>query len=337
MSKMSPMIVARAEYLSSEKNKKACKFSEFIYDKIVIIQGEAANKHHMDIYDYKFETTPFMSNLLKKHKVYKFNVIAPANQTRYSIPMFYTKADVHNWKKKYIYSRSILSDFKDCHYETYWISNQGKIGEHDSFVASIAKEADHQLFFNQADSSITAKMDDVIINNYLKNKKLNDNKELYVFHLQGSHFAYNKRYSNKHCIHLNPKDIVEEYDNTIFFTDYLIKKIIQYFSENNQKLLVIYESDHGEVVNTDKHGHGFFPSFKDEYEIPLVIFSNIKNDRLDMLSNKNRKKLFNLENLNYLIKYVAGILDSPHLSYSSDILCTDYKIIKNYKKLHFYN
>jgi heptose-I-phosphate ethanolaminephosphotransferase len=339
MSRLSPVITARNKYLSSQeaklKRKKACNLKKIIYNKIIIIQGESANKNYMTVYGYKKDTTPFFYEYLKSGKVQIFNVIAPANQTRYSLAMFFTEADVHNWKNKFINSSSILWDFKNCGYTTYWVSNQGKVGKYDSYVTNIAEEADNQLFFNKGDYE-TAKTD-IVIKEYLDNKKHNSNKEMYVFHLSGSHFSYNKRYLKKYSLHKNPQNVLQEYENTIFFTDYIVKNIIEYFSAEDQKILVIYLSDHGEVVDEDKHGHGFLPTFKDEYEAPLLIYSSILNKRIDILSDANEEHFFNMENLNYLILYISGIIDSPHISKSSYIFALDPVNIRNYKNLKLYH
>ena len=311
--------------------------NSLLYDKIIVIQGESANKHHLNIYDYNIRTTPYLSSLLKTRKLYRFNAVAAANLTRYAVPMIFTKAHVHNWKNGYTNSQSIITDFKDNNYKTYWISNQARVGKNDEYIANIALESDVHIFFNY-DNGLLAKPDIVIID-YLKEKKINSDKEMYVFHLAGSHFKYSRRNIKEISLYKDPKDIVEHYDNSIYLTDYIIKSIVQYFEKNSEKILLVYLSDHGEVVNinSNRHGHGFFsPSYKDEYEVPLVVYSSIENSRIEELFNDNKKHYFNTENLNYFIEYIAGISNDKNTSYSSKVLCVDPKNILDYNQLKFY-
>ena len=285
------------------------------------------------MYGYNNVTSPFLTQLLKSKNSFKFDVIAPSNQTRYSVPMIFTKANVHHWKYNFTHSESILSDFSAYGYKTYWISNQGQVGTYDDWISNIAYEANQTKFFNQGTSK-EAKSDNVFVK-YLKRKKLDKKKEVYVFHLIGSHFEYSKRYTNKHILYKNPKNVIQEYENTIYFTDYVIKKIFNYF-KNSGNVLIIYLSDHGEVVHLDKNGHGFLPTYKDEYDIPLIIYSSVQNNRINKLYHLNKKHFFNVENMNYIIKYIAGISNDANISYSSDIFSLNPKNQRNYERLNYY-
>lgn len=319
----------RDKYLSTLKSKKNNKG---LYDKVIIIQGESANKNHLQIYGYGVNTTPYLSKLYKSKKLFILNAISGANTTSYAVPMVFTKANVLNWQKNYIHSPSILTDFANSSYETYWISNQGHV--EDDTIVDIAKEANIQKFFNSGD--YTEAKTDMIIKKYLAKLKINNNKEFYVFHLIGSHARYASRYNKLHILYKNPKNIFQEYDNTIYFTDFIIKSIIRHFS-NSKKLLVIYLSDHGEIVSQKKHGHGFLHPHKNEYQIPFIIYSSIKNNRISKIVNDNKKHYFNEENFNYIIKYISGISNDNNISYEFHVFSAGApKNILNYDKLKTY-
>jgi len=328
------IISERKFFLHKTNFEKKINKSLNIYDKIIIIQGEAVNKHHMGIYGYDINTTPFLNMLMKDDKLYKFNAISPSNQTRYSIPMIYTKSHVSDFYNTFIHSKSILTDFKQYGYKTYWISNQGKKGKYNDYIANVAFEADVSTFFNKG--SVSGVKTDIVMKNYLDKLKINRKNELYVFHLIGSHNFYFNRYLKKHSLYTEPKTIIEVYDNTIYFTDFIIKNIITFFKKLNQKILIIYLSDHGEVINVKKHGHGYYPSYKDEYEIPFLIYSSIDNKRIDELFKKNKKHYFNVENFNYLLKYISGVSNDLNISYSSIVFSVDPKNILNYEKINFF-
>jgi glucan phosphoethanolaminetransferase (alkaline phosphatase superfamily) len=303
-------------------------YSNSKYNKIIIIQGESVNKHFIDK-----NSSPFISKLLETNSSYIFDIISGSNQTRYSIPMIFTKADVFNWKYNFIHSTSIITDFKDNGYKTYWISNQGHVGKHDDWISNIANEADIRIFFNKGNYT-EAKSDNIIIK-YLNNIETDKRNEMYIFHLIGSHNGYSKRYTQEHILYKNPEDIVQEYKNTIYFTDYVIKNIFNHF-KNKGNILIIYISDHGEVVNNSKHGHGFLPPYKEEYQIPLIIYSSIQNDRLKKLYLENKKHFFNSENMNYFIKYISYLSDDINISTSSIVFSRNPKNQFDFNQLKSY-
>lgn len=303
-----------------------------IYDKIIVIMGESANKHHMSLYGYSVATTPFLASLRKSNQLYVFNAIAPTNQTRYSLPLHLTDANVHHYKDRYFRSCSILTHFKGNRYETYWISNQGRVGKHDSSISAMAYEADTAFFANL--NYLEAKTDNVILD-YLNKLQINSKKkEMYLLHLMGSHSDYINRYEEKTALYKHAKNIIEEYDNSIHYTDYILSQIYKRFK--NEKLLLVYLSDHGEIINLENNGHGFLPPYKDEFTVPFVIYSNVKNPRLDEIYSDNKKGDFNLENFNSIIGYVSGLSNEKKISFSNEVMALEPNNIFNYDQLKFY-
>ena len=329
--KIDQIMKAREEYIRHIKILEA-KQKNQIYDKIIVVMGESANKSHLSLYGYNHPTTPFLTSLQKSKNLYVFNAIAPTNQTRYSIPIDLTEANVHYYENRYFHSCSILTNFKANHYETYWISNQGRVGKNDSSISSMASEANTTLFANL--NYLEAKTDDVLLA-YLDKLQKNSKKEMYLLHIMGSHSDYINRYKNETALFKNTTNIVEQYDNSIHYTDIILSQIYERFK--NEKLLLIYLSDHGENINMENNGHGFLPPFKDEYTVPFVIYSNIKNPRLDEIYKDNKKGYFNLENFNYMVQYVSGISNRKNLSFSHDVMAVEPSNIYNFDTLEFYN
>lgn len=303
-----------------------------LYDKIIVVMGESVNKSHMGIYGYRDLTTPFFSALQAKQQLYVFDAIAPTNQTRYSLPIDLTEANVRYYEDRYLRSCSVLTHFKANDYTTYWISNQGRTGKNDSTITSMANEANITFFANV--NYLEAKTDQVIVD-YLNGLEHKHSKEMFLLHLMGSHSDYPNRYVKDKALFNNPKNMVEEYDNTIYYTDFILSQIYARFK--GDRLLLIYLSDHGENINLENNGHGFMPSFKDEYTVPLVIYSSVKNRRLDELVHDNEKGRFNLENLDYLIRYVSGISNHKNLSFSNKVMEVEPSHLVNFDELEFYN
>jgi lipid A ethanolaminephosphotransferase len=113
---------------------------------------------------------------------------------------------------------------------------------------------------------------------------------LIVLHAQGSHGpAYYKRYPDKFkkflptCDTSDIKDcsldqIVNAYDNTILYTDYIISQAID-IAKKYPKLesSVIYVSDHGESLGENNiflHGMPFGIAPDEQKSVPMLIWMN---------------------------------------------------------------
>lgn len=329
--KIDHILKTREEYIRHLIIPKAGSKHQ-LYNKIIIVMGESVNKNHMAAYGYNHPTTPFLTSLQGSKNFYLFNAIAPTNQTRYSIPIDLTEANVHYYENRYIRSGSVLTYFKANGYESYWISNQGRAGKNDSTISSMAAEANTTFFANL--NYLDAKTDSVLLE-YLNKLQPTSKKEMILLHLMGSHSDYVNRYDKQIALFKPAKNIVEEYDNTIYYTDYILSQIFERYKHD--KVLLIYLSDHGENINLENNGHGFLPPYKDEYMVPLVMYSSVKNPRLDELYRDNKKGYFNLENFTSMVQYVSGISNHKNLSYSHDVMAVEPKNIVNFDRLESFN
>jgi len=334
VSKGNTYVEQRKLFLKSLSKDKIHNKS-LIYDKVIFILGESVNKQHMRIYGYDANTTPFLSKLKNNNSLSLFNAIAPSNQTRFSVPIYMTEANVKHFYSSFITSSSLIRDFRLNGYRTLWLSAQGKVGHKNDFIAACASDADQSIFINNFYNTWAKK--DIEIVKYLKNHSLKKDKYMFVLHLTGSHVKYSNRYDKNIVLYPHPKNIIEEYDNTIYYTDYVIQDIFKTLVDNNEKVLLIYVSDHGEVVNVTKNGHGFSYPNKDEYDVPFIIYSNIDNKRIDELKKLNSKHYFNMENLYSYISYISGIKDDINLSINSDVIAVDPKYLYNYDELKYYS
>ena len=289
----------------------------------------------MSLYGYDKKTTPFLLSLMGEEGFYRFDAIAPSNQTRYSIPMYYTDANVSNWRYGFVHSHAIFARFSHAGYTTYWLSNQGKIGKWNDFITSVAEETDKQIFLNPNDYVEPKK--DIALYTYLYRHDLPGKNRVFLIHLLGSHVDYKKRYDQTHALIKKACTPVEHYDNTIFYTDFVIGKLFAYFLSKKDKTLIVYLSDHGEIVDNDSYGHGRLPPYKkDEYEIPFVVYSTISNKCIEKLVSLNRKHYLNLENFNTILTYLCGITDKVQPSYSSKVLTVSPKHLYSYDTLPYF-
>jgi len=152
----------------------------------------------------------------------------------------------------------------------------------------------------------------------------------------GSHADYNQRCPEEISLHKNPKNLLEEYENTIYYSDYFIAELFEKFKKTNKDILIIYTADHGETLDEKSGGHGFYNPHKESVEIPLVVYSSVKNKRLDDLILENHESFFNNKSLYSIIKYVSFISNEKSISKSPLFISQKFENIIDYTKLEYY-
>ncbi|QTD37792.1 phosphoethanolamine transferase [Polaribacter batillariae] len=291
----------------------------------VLVLGETARKNNFHIYNYNRETSPNLDSI--RNLLAFNNVHTNANLTSLSIPFILTRATPKNASLKFK-EPAIINAFKEVGFKTYWLSNQ-PYGTGSPFIlySSLADS-----YKNISTSLDAANFDEKLIP--VLEEVLSDShpKKLIILHTIGSHFRYNYRYPKKFHIFKptlqkglsiettnsisNKKEIVNSYDNSILYTDFVLSKIIKKLKEKNAVSYMYYISDHGEnLFDTDANKilHGFETPSKYEIEIPLFIWTSSKYNKL---YSEKRKNLSN--NINRKIASVntfQTILDMSHISY----------------------
>lgn len=273
----------------------------------VLVIGETARKHNFHIYGYHKNTSPNLDSI--KNLITFKDVKSNANATSLSVPFMLTRATPEKAEIKFN-EATIINAFKEVGFSTYWISNQ-QIGV-GSIFGLYSQAADSNI--NVSKSLDAAGYDENILPVF--DEILNDSnqKKFIIIHSVGSHFRYNYRYPGKfkHFLptlekglsienttgYKNKKEIINSYNNSILYTDFILSRIIQKLEKKKTNSFMYYISDHGEnLFDTDEKKllHGFEIPTKFETEIPLFIWtSNRYNfkypNKTDILKrNINRK------------------------------------------------
>lgn len=255
---------------------------------LILVLGEASRADHWHINGYQRETSPEIEKLndLISYK----NVVSGGTMTIISIPLLITRAtpDAYNRHTK---EKSILAAFKEAGYYTAWISNQshyglsGNIGMHfsDGDTAIYISHGENETNFTGTyDQSILPVLSNII-------KSHNDKNIFLIVHLIGSHWRYILRYppafgkfkptaSRNQLNMINPtkEEIINEYDNSVLYTDYILKSIADTLQKFDAESGFLFVSDHGENLN-DKNDNTYFHSYKPTRytaEVPLFIWLN---------------------------------------------------------------
>lgn len=308
----------------------------------VVVIGEASNPWHWSAYGYFRNTTPFAQTLtLRLDTVFFHRAYASFVHTVPSLTLALTQANQYN-KENAFQAPSIIEVAKAAGFKTFWLSNQDKISLVDNPLTILAQAADKPLFTNQArfkgDEALLPLLDKT-----LKNINPQENN-LIVLHLIGSHAKYQVRYpksfekefpSGEEFLgnHARNKQFVREilnpYDNTIAYTDYILNQIynkIQAISAPVKTML--FFSDHGEDVYGEKFHNASLFTF-DMARIPMFVwFSEEYQKRYPHIKpqlSAHANHIFTLDTLYDTLLGILGIT-TPHTQTKYDLSSPQYAI-----------
>ena len=299
----------------------------------IMLVGETARWDHFSLNGYLRETNPE----LKKLDIINYaNTSSCGTSTAYSVPCMFSFLDANDYSPSEAATQTnVLDVLKTAGVEVYWIDNNSsckgvckRIGEINMRKTPDPESAfykDGQLFdeamINQVDKVLanTSETSDVLI----------------VLHMLGSHGPkYYKRYPDKFsqfkpaCHKATPqectdKEIINAYDNTILYTDYVLKQLISYLKtkQSDKDTFLIYASDHGESLGENGvylHGLPKFLAPEAQTHVPMLTWfskSFIKNENLDLAKmNTLKDELVSHDNLSHTILSAFDIKTSLYQS-----------------------
>ncbi|MBX2847744.1 MAG: sulfatase-like hydrolase/transferase [Acidiferrobacterales bacterium] len=258
---------------------------------LVVVIGESANKWHMSSYGYPRATTPVVDKYIASGDMLRFDS-AYSNHI-YSNPTIskaLTEADNYNGIK---WSRapSVMNLANAAGIHTSWVSNKLKLGPWDSVMSVIGDDANDTIHINKKiGQNLNADHYDEdlvpLVKRALNKKKLN---RLIFVHLQGSHVSYASRYPDTHNKYVKaPSPLIfgqaifhhrynsfdlNHYDNSIFYTDFVLEKVLERLELESHPTAMLYFADHGESVFR-RHSHNAAKFEYEMSEIPMFLWAN---------------------------------------------------------------
>ncbi len=283
------------------------------YVNYIVIIGESARRKNFGIYGYDLNTTTELDKI-RGLTVVK-DAISSSSSTRVSIP-YMLNLETNGYPD---YQYNIVDLINMSGLSSYWISNQGFIGDHDTPITRIAKQAKHTKFLH---SSYTDSSNDKVLLDELRNI-VHDDKEsqkLIFLHTIGSHRDFCKRSWISFYGDLpNEKDI-NCYNSSIRNTSIFIDEVNRIVK--GQKSKILYFSDHA-LVKTDEKPffiHGVGKEFtRGALEIPMLFIDNTQNNNSPQWINKTY-------NTSYLVHTIAQWMGvtAERIDYSKSILSERY-------------
>lgn len=309
----------------------------------VMVVGETARAHNFSLYGYPRNTNPLLS---KTPGIKAFpNVTTQSNTTHKSVPMLLSAASAEDFERLF-HEKGILAAFKEAGFHTVFISNQ--LPNH-SFIDFLGEQADEHYFLKKEDASqgnhydedLLQKLDEILpladasssAHYHYRYRKL-----FVVLHSYGSHFNYQERYprsfayfkpdSRSEAKPKNRRDLLNAYDNTIRYTDYILHGIVERLQKwegvqtktdgvyDQPTSAMLYTSDHGENIFDDERClflHAAPKASDYELHVPFIIwtsdgFSKQYPDILKALGENRSKQVQSSLSAFHTMLGIGGIL-----------------------------
>ena len=308
----------------------------------VLVIGESETRDHMHAYGYRRENTPWLSAAIRDKGTLLFRN-AYSNHTHTVPVLTYALSDKNQYNEiKLSKAYSVMEIAKAAGYKTFWISNQIKYSAWDTPTAEMASTADREIWLNgnAGETSLTQFYDEEIAKRIDEINTGNDENIFIVCHLMGCHGSYSDRYPEQFDKFNGEKfrDTVIQYDNCVYYNDYVLKKIYEAVSKQKNFKAMVYFSDHGEEPDKDK-GHEASKFTWQMARIPLVMFfseSYVRgSDRIFQSLSENRDKYWTNDLLYNALVTIMGIQNVPNADDNLNLASDKYNMERSQlKTLH---
>ena len=252
---------------------------------VIFILGESTGRAHLSLYGYDKPTNPNLQRRLEQNEFVLFSdCISGGDLTMLSCERLFTFYDnrvADNGKPWYLYP-NLFDILKAADYHTAWLSNQESSGIYGNVPRAYADRCDEKIFtvirdtstfVYEFDEKLLPLLDDSL-------KKNSSAKNFYVLHLLGTHADYRLRFPPEFEIFKADDEPAKtafqrayqaDYDNAVLYNDFVVDEIIKRFEDKDA--IVIYVSDHGELIFEDgiQYGHGPGHDGR-ELEIPMIVW-----------------------------------------------------------------
>jgi glucan phosphoethanolaminetransferase (alkaline phosphatase superfamily) len=232
---------------------------------MVLVVGESSSAARWGLAGAPRNTTPRLKR--REGLVYLHDVVAPAMATRVVVP------SLVSWAPLYSATAAVnprpeagfLAAFNELGWSTAWLTNQPAQGVFDNPIVFYARDAQRQRFINPGSYSEATPYDEALVPELLATiKEAKPGQHVAaVVHTMGSHFNYGYRYpesfdvfrpslssrdKNVHVDLASRQEVLNAYDNSILYTDYVLDRLIDGVAQQRRPAALIYISDHGDDV-----------------------------------------------------------------------------------------
>lgn len=261
---------------------------------VVLVIGESARRENFSLYGYSKNTNPLLS---KMKNLYTFDANSCATYTTEGVKCILEHQNtgkLYEILPNYLYRNNVDVIWRT----TNWGEPPLHIRNYQS-KENLAKNCD----------GVGCGYDEILLGG-LKQQILSSNKDkiLVVLHTSTSHGpTYNSKYPPQFevfkpvCMSVelgkcSKNELINAYDNTIVYTDYLLTQIISQLKDlKSYQSSMIYVSDHGESLgekNLYMHGMPISLAPKEQFQIPFIVWVSPDSKQVKHERNVSQNHVF---------------------------------------------
>lgn len=297
---------------------------------LIMVIGETARAQNFSLNGYEKETNP----LLKQEDVVNFNKVKSCGTaTAISLPCIFsssTRKEFNVVDSKY--TENLVDLLQKSGYDILWLEN-------DDGCKGICSRVKHEEMVktkNQKYCEDKYCKDEILVYDLEERLKKVDKDTVIVLHMMGSHGpTYYKRYTKdfekftptcdtaeiQNC---SREEIVNTYDNTIVYTDYILSSVINTLKKFPQfESGMLYISDHGESLGENNiylHGLPYSIAPEEQTSVPMIVWMSEtmkKYDYIDYNCLKNEAKNGTYSHDN-IFHSIIGLLEIKTTEYKKE-------------------
>jgi glucan phosphoethanolaminetransferase (alkaline phosphatase superfamily) len=312
----------------------------------ILIIGEAARRDSWSAYGYARSTTPQL-DALGDQVVWFRGASADANLTQWAVPILLT-GTAPDEVLAARFTGNLFDLAKEAGYRTAWLVNQDI-----TTSAIVGVRADVLEYPPDFNYSINGRhtYDETLLPALRKTLKGAQASRFIGIHMMGSHWEYYNRYPERFRRYGdaetlkklsmvsvlvagkgNEMALVDSYDNSVLYTDWFLRQVIDDANESSVPATVTFFPDHGEDLQlldgSAGHGAPFFTPHA--FSIPAFIWFNPAyrnlHPRAVAAAQANSTKRIRSYNLFYSMAELMGITwpgFKPTLSFASPDFIAD--------------
>nr|WP_242491184.1 phosphoethanolamine--lipid A transferase [Pseudomonas aeruginosa] len=297
----------------------------------VLVVGETARAANFALNGYPRDTNPELT----KRGVLSFgHVSSCGTATAVSLPCMFLDVGQHNYEDGLAMSREGLLDvLQRAGVAVLWRdNNSGCKGVCDRVPH---EEMDHQQVMGLCRSDEC--YDEILLHGLQAYLDRQQDDTLVVLHMKGSHGpSYFKRYplaferfspvcDNNQLDRCDRQSIVNAYDNSLSYTDYVLGQTIDLLKRNSQRFDtgMLYVSDHGESLGENGlylHGLPYAMAPREQTHIPMLLWLSdelLRSKRLDAnCLSQERGRALSHDNL---FHSMLGLMEVHTNAYRADL------------------
>jgi heptose-I-phosphate ethanolaminephosphotransferase len=307
----------------------------------VLVIGESATSRHMGIYGYFRDTTPHLEERRESLVIFE-DALSPESITVSVLPKVLTAASDQDY---IAFNSSKAHDLLEVAgksgYQTYWISNQNRVGIFENMVSVIAEGANTKVWLKDRRAGSNkgkTDYDEIIIDELSRVLTDPGPFKMVILHLMGSHSKYRQRYPTEEFTAyreelgsmffgnaVDQSRFVNPYDNSIRYTDYVLDGLIGALEEFGGSATLTYISDHGEAPAL-RTGHNSAKHSSYHVSVPFFIWISPEfqeqNPKKVSFIKENSAKPFNTEDVFHSILDLSmvesDVVDNKRSIFSGD-------------------